>query len=540
MGKYSHIDFKPPKSVQDEMKQALDIDPKLRGDGLESATVSMATKISKGEEISPEQARKGYRFWSRNERFLSEPKDSAAWVAAKFWAGRSGMAWYRKLYKQIEAADKEGKQNMNTNKLKQIDGRWYVYDHTGEKNVGKKEGYADKADAEEQLKAIEWSKSQRVNVVTAINASKIERKGGRIVIKDVVPIVDDIAMNDIFYPAMETNKSFESIEDTPAPIGHPMNERGEYISAKSGRGLLDYYAGAVNTNVRKVGDKVKMDVEINEKQAKAHPQGMKLLDALDKGDPIHVSTGLFLNTDEKSGEDKNGKSYSKVGRDFEFDHVAILLDEPGAATPNEGVGMFVNANGNKQEVEFAHLVINGDNVNDDPDMSLFSKFKAWVKSNSNLLANEDIQSMDMKEKIAKLKEKGKYKENMSDEEVVNAYKTMMDDDSGDDDDKKQAGNSEIASLIANAVQSAVAPLNEKITSLEGQLASNANKELDELADYIASSEKGKSMGMNKDMVKSLGLESAKTMAANCGYAKGFKAEPLQGNSDDKFNMELPE
>ena len=109
MSKYSHINFKPPQSVRDEVKQALAIDPKLRGRGLESATVAMASKIARGESISPEQARKGYRFWSRNERFLKEDKDSAAWVSAKFWGGRSGMSWYRKLYRQIEAADNEEK-----------------------------------------------------------------------------------------------------------------------------------------------------------------------------------------------------------------------------------------------------------------------------------------------------------------------------------------------------------------------------------------------------------------------------------------------
>jgi hypothetical protein len=26
---------------------------------------------------------------------------------------------------------------------------------------------------------------------------------------------------------------------------------------------------------------------------------------------------------------------------MQFDHIAILLDEPGAGTPEEGVGMFV-------------------------------------------------------------------------------------------------------------------------------------------------------------------------------------------------------
>ncbi len=36
-----------------------------------------------------------------------------------------------------------------------------------------------------------------------------------------------------------------------------------------------------------------------------------------------------------------------------FDHVAVLLDEPGAGTPEEGVGIFVNSEGDEQQIEVA-------------------------------------------------------------------------------------------------------------------------------------------------------------------------------------------
>jgi len=38
-----------------------------------------------------------------------------------------------------------------------------------------------------------------------------------------------------------------------------------------------------------------------------------------------------------------------------FDHVAVLLDEPGAGTPDEGVGIFVNSEGEEQQIEIASL-----------------------------------------------------------------------------------------------------------------------------------------------------------------------------------------
>ncbi len=73
-------------------------------------------------------------------------------------------------------------------------------------------------------------------------------------------------------------------------------------------------------------------------------------------DPIHLPIlGLLTNKERKSGESKQ-KKYSWIARNMQFDHIAILLDEPGAGTPEEGIGMFVNADGQEGEVETASLV----------------------------------------------------------------------------------------------------------------------------------------------------------------------------------------
>ena len=45
------------------------------------------------------------RWWGRNARFLDEPKDSPAWVAALLWGGRPGLSWSRKLRRTFEAED---------------------------------------------------------------------------------------------------------------------------------------------------------------------------------------------------------------------------------------------------------------------------------------------------------------------------------------------------------------------------------------------------------------------------------------------------
>lgn len=187
----------------------------------------------------------------------------------------------------------------------------------------------------------------------AINASNISTTtiNGQehYVIRGAVPIVDDIVMNGGLYPAEEINNSYQTMERKLMPIGHPM-VNGKYVSANDPQAVNDYYAGAWAQNVSKASDKVVMDVYVNKAVAEAKPDGKRLIQRLDdmitgnNAEPIHVSTGLLLNKEQKAGESK-GKKHYWVAHNMQFDHIAILLDEPGAGTPEEGVGMFVNADG---------------------------------------------------------------------------------------------------------------------------------------------------------------------------------------------------
>lgn len=71
-------------------------------------------------------------------------------------------------------------------------------------------------------------------------------------------------------------------------------------------------------------------------------------------EPIHISTGLLYSGIAANGESK-GKKYNEIATNMMFDHVAVLLDEPGAGTPEEGVGIFVNSEGHEQQIEVARI-----------------------------------------------------------------------------------------------------------------------------------------------------------------------------------------
>lgn len=207
-------------------------------------------------------------------------------------------------------------------------------------------------------------KRNRVNVLTVVNsASNIttETIDGKphIVVRGITPVVDDIVMNRKLYPAAEIEKAFNTLERNPMPFGHPKVD-GKHVSARDVRAVNNYHVGAWFQNVTHKGGKVDGDMYVDRQYAESSEKGKRLVNRLDEmaagtnTDPIHISTGLLYSRIAANGESK-GKKYNEIATNMMFDHVAVLLDEPGAGTPEEGVGIFVNAEGEEQQIETANL-----------------------------------------------------------------------------------------------------------------------------------------------------------------------------------------
>ncbi|MCD2528697.1 DUF2213 domain-containing protein [Providencia huaxiensis] len=229
----------------------------------------------------------------------------------------------------------------------------------------------------------------------AVNSSNISTEiidgDEHIVIRGVVPVIDDVVMNGGLYPASEINSSFKSMEGRQCPYGHPKLGT-DYVSADTPRAVNQYHIGAWAENVRKDGEKVIMDVKVNRRFADGCEKGKEFLSRIDdiiagnSTDPIHVSTGLLLQREQNKGKSK-GKAYTWVARNMHFDHIAILpASEPGAATPEDGVGMFVNSEGEKLETETAELI---DAANCTQE-GLFNKAKFFFANSS--LSFDEIHS----------------------------------------------------------------------------------------------------------------------------------------------------
>lgn len=287
-----------------------------------------------------------------------------------------------------------------------IGDKWVVKSKDGSQQFGE---YDTEEAAKKRLAEVEAFKhmnnKMQVNVLTTINsASNISEQiidgDPHYVIKNVVPVVDDIVMNSILYPGDEIKKSFHGLDGKPAPYNHPMID-GKYVSASMTRAANQFSVGAWIENSSHDGSKALVDMKVNKVVAERSDKGKELLSRIealrvneDGAEPIHVSTGLLLNRESAKGESK-GKKYSSIARNMEWDHLAILPPGvPGAGTPSDGVGIFST---NGEDIE--RVVVNlEDSAMADESAN---KIKWWQRAINRLTGNQ-LSFNDITEQLRNL------------------------------------------------------------------------------------------------------------------------------------------
>lgn len=205
-------------------------------------------------------------------------------------------------------------------------------------------------------------KIRMVQCSTRVRKDAISRKqinGVEHIIVVSYTLPDNVVMNGGLYPADEIAKSFHTLERTLAPVEHPVDSSGNFISASDPEAIHNFHAGAFNVDVTQENGRIKIAKHINVQEALKTDRGKRLLDRIneietsDKPRPIHTSVGLFLVVEDlpKPMVNEAGDEYTWIGKDMVFDHDAILLDSIGAATPEKGVGMAINSSGHEVPVD---------------------------------------------------------------------------------------------------------------------------------------------------------------------------------------------
>jgi hypothetical protein len=208
----------------------------------------------------------------------------------------------------------------------------------------------------------------------------------------IVPGVLDGSQGPLLYDLDDIKKSAHLWNGIPVVVNHPKNN----VSARSPSILEKQGVGQVfNTEVNgKLTTEVWFDVN------KTRKVDSRILTALGSSTPIPLSTGLFTDIESSSGE-LNGQSYKAIARNYQPDHLAILLDDVGACSVKDGCGVLINQ-GTQITAELVSAVTKS--LKDNLLVSSFSKEKLGKENTVNkektidyLITNCDCWTAEDKE-----------------------------------------------------------------------------------------------------------------------------------------------
>lgn len=190
----------------------------------------------------------------------------------------------------------------------------------------------------------------QVNITTKVNSQSIRRETYNDREHLVLPsytLPANVVMNGGLYTQEQIDAHYKGLEGTLAPLGHPQ-VNGQFVSAFSPEGINAGHIGAWNRNVKKSGNRIYLEKWVDVARARESEGGRELLErvaAIERGEdvpPIHTSVAAFLDQLEPN-EQQRATGAEWVAKIHSMDHDAILLHEVGAATPEQGVGLMVNA-----------------------------------------------------------------------------------------------------------------------------------------------------------------------------------------------------
>jgi hypothetical protein len=163
----------------------------------------------------------------------------------------------------------------------------------------------------------------------------------------LVPGVLEGSQGPLYYPPEEVAHNFDAWNGMPLIKGHPASTDGKPLSARTPAVLASSMMGyALNVGISSTNE-LQGEAWFDEDLTKRVDSNLHI--ALLQDRPIELSTGLFttnipaaLNA-SYSGTDRYGRPYTRpysyVARNYRPDHVAILTDQKGACSLDDGCGV---------------------------------------------------------------------------------------------------------------------------------------------------------------------------------------------------------
>lgn len=167
----------------------------------------------------------------------------------------------------------------------------------------------------------------------------VEHEGREHLVCPVVMLVEGVhhgSHGPILHTVDEMARFIDTWNGIPVTIGHP--QEGEtYVSANS-PSQAEKAVGRVY-NARMEDGKLKADVYVDvQRIAALHPEALSYLQT---ARPLDVSVGIFSTELAREGT-WNQEQYTAVATDYRPDHLALLPDDRGACSWEDGCGIRLN------------------------------------------------------------------------------------------------------------------------------------------------------------------------------------------------------
>lgn len=172
----------------------------------------------------------------------------------------------------------------------------------------------------------------------------------------VFPVVLVVAgvLNGMDLPESEIERSVPGWNGRPVTVRHPTSY-GNYVSANSPDILAKFAVGFIFNVAMRDGGKLVGEAWIDGKRL-SELGFSDLLERLVNGDLCEVSTGYFCDVTPEEGV-KDGKEYFGVQSKLVPDHLALLPDQIGACSVEDGCGIpRVNNNGGSMSEEMIEQI----------------------------------------------------------------------------------------------------------------------------------------------------------------------------------------
>lgn len=165
----------------------------------------------------------------------------------------------------------------------------------------------------------------------------------------IVPGVLNGSAGPLYYPAEEISKNVAAWNMMPLTLGHPTDESGSALSARSPKVLEKFALGFV-FNAKTTNGKLEAEAWFD--VVRTQSLAPQILTNLEAGNPIELSTGLFMDHQPVKNKYYKGRPYHAIARNYRPDHLAILPNAKGACSLEDGCGVLnENKKSNSSSVE---------------------------------------------------------------------------------------------------------------------------------------------------------------------------------------------